>query len=317
MLPLFDEPTSFRRDALAAKLKELAGRQIFIGTSSWKYAGWLDQIYTRERYMTRGRFAQKRFEAECVAEYAETFPIVCGDFTFYQFPPEQHWKRLFATAGPNLQFAFKAPEEITVREFPTHPRYGPRAGLENPSFLNADLFRANFTDLLAPYAARVPAILFEFGTFGKRIYEDAGRFVASLDPFLAKLPTGFRYAVETRNPEFLMPEYFDCLRHHKVAHVFNAWTRMPELERQIRIRDAWTTDFFVTRALLRHGRAYEQAVERFSPYRTVQDENPGARGAIREMIRTAREQNRRAYIFVNNRLEGNAPQTIEAILEDD
>lgn len=35
------------------------------------------------------------------------------------------------------------------------------------------------------------------------------------------------------------------------------------------------------------------------------------------MIRTAREKNRRAYIFVNNRLEGNAPQTIEAILEDD
>jgi translation elongation factor EF-Tu-like GTPase len=58
-------------------------------------------------------------------------------------------------------------------------------------------------------------------------------------------------------------------------------------------------------------------VERFSPYRRVQDENPGARGAVREMIRTAREQNRRAYIFVNNRLEGNAPQTIEAILEDD
>jgi uncharacterized protein YecE (DUF72 family) len=317
MLPLFDEPPAFRRDALAAKLKELARQQIYIGTSSWKYPGWLGQIYTPDRYLSRGRFAQKRFEADCIAEYAETFPIVCGDFSFYQFPSEQYWKKLFTASGSSLRFAFKVPEEITVREFPGHPRYGPRAGANNPSFLNADLFRANFTDLLAPYQQRVAVLILEFGTFGKGVFEDAGQFVTALDPFLAKLPPGFQYSVETRNAEFLVPEYFDCLGRHGVSHVFNAWTRMPELEQQIRIRDAWTADFFVTRALLRRGRPYEEAVERYSPYEKVQDENPGARGAIRDMIRTAREQNRRAYIFVNNRLEGNAPQTIEAILEDD
>lgn len=317
MLPLFDEPPTFRRDALAAKLKELARRQIYIGTSSWKYEGWLGQIYAWERYLTRGRFARKRFESDCIAEYAETFPIVCGDFSFYQFPTEQFWKNLFTKAGPTLQFAFKVPEEITVREFPGHPRYGPRAGVENPSFLDADLLRTNFTDLLAPYPQRVAALIFEFGTFGKGVFEDVAQFVAVLDPFLASLPAGFQYSVETRNAEFLVPGYFECLRKHGVSHVFNAWTRMPELEAQIRIGNAWTADFFVTRALLRRGRPYEEAVERYSPYERVQDENPGARGAIREMIRTAREQNRRAYIFVNNRLEGNAPQTIEAILEDD
>jgi uncharacterized protein YecE (DUF72 family) len=317
MLPLFDEPPSFRRDALAAKLEALARKQIYIGTSSWKYEGWCGQIYTRERYAVRGKFARKRFEADCIAEYAETFPIVCGDFAFYQFPTEQYWRRLFTTSGPELRFAFKVPEEITVREFPSHPRYGPKAGTQNPSYLNADLFRANFTDLLAPYQPRVPVLIFEFGTFGKRIYEDAAQFVKELDPFLARLPSGFGYAVEIRNADYLAPEYFACLRHHGVAHTFNAWTRMPELHRQMRIQDAWTADFIVTRALLRFGRPYEQAVERFSPYERIQDENPDARRAIREMIRTAREQNRRAYIFVNNRLEGNAPQTIEAILEDD
>lgn len=317
MLPLFDEPPSFRRDLLAAKLKRLAAEQIYIGTSSWKYEGWCGQIYSRDRYSTRGKFAQKRFESECLCEYAETFPIVCGDFTFYQFPSPQYWNRLFVSAGPRLQFAFKAPEEITAREFPSHPRYGPRGGTANPTFLDADLFRANFTDLLAPYQSRIAALIFEFGTFPKRTYETAGAFVADLDPFLSRLPAAFQYSVEIRNPEFLMPEYFDCLRRHRVAHVFNAWTRMPELERQLRIRDAWTTEFFVTRALLRWGRSYEEAVARFAPYDHVQEENPGARRAVREMIKTAREQNRRAYIFVNNRLEGNAPQSIEAILEDE
>jgi uncharacterized protein YecE (DUF72 family) len=317
MLPLFDEPGTFKRDRLAAKLKRLAEQQIYIGTSSWKYEGWCGQIYSRERYMTRGRFAQKRFESECLNEYSEVFPVVCGDFSFYQFPSPEYWKRLFGSAGPDLLFAFKVPEDITVMEFPTHPRYGPRAGIENPSFLDADLFRANLTDLLEPYAGRVASLIFEFGTLPKRAFEDVGQFVARLDPFLARLPEGFQYSVEIRNPEFLMPEYFDCLRARGVAHVFNAWTRMPGLEEQIRIRDAWTADYFVTRALLRRGRAYEEAVEKFSPYQEVQDEYPGARDAIREMIRKAREQRRRAYIFVNNRLEGNAPGTIEAILEDD
>ncbi len=317
MLPLFDEPPTFRRDRLASRLQSLASEDVFIGTSSWKYEGWLGQIYTRERYVTRGKFAQKRFEAECLTEYAETFPVVCGDFSFYQFPSPQYWSRLFVSAGPRLQFAFKVPEEITVREFPTHPRYGPRAGAANPSFLNAELFRTAFADLLAPYRPRVPVLIFEFGAFSKRIYDDVSGFIADLDPFLDHLPAGFRYAVETRNPDYLAADYFACLRRHGVAHVFNAWSRMPELERQVSLRDAWTADFIVSRALLRRGRVYEEAVDTFSPYDHVQDVNPGARGAIRDMIRTAREQRRRAYIFVNNRLEGNAPGTIEAILEDD
>ena len=73
---LFDDPSAFDRDALAARLKDLAARHIYIGGSSWKYEGWLGQIYNRSNYLTRGRFSQKRFEAECLTEFAETFPIV-------------------------------------------------------------------------------------------------------------------------------------------------------------------------------------------------------------------------------------------------
>jgi uncharacterized protein YecE (DUF72 family) len=315
MLPLFDEPKAFNRSAFARKLRSLASEGIYIGTSSWKYEGWLGQVYTPERYMSRGRFSEKRFQAECLAEYAETFPVVCGDFSFYQFPSAAYWSRLFASSGHGLRFAFKVPEEITVREFPKHPRYGPRAGVENPSYLDAGLFRANFTDLLAPYGSRVAVLIFEFGTFARRCYEDMDGFLADLDPFLAKLPAGFRYGVETRNADYLGPRYFACLRNRGIAHVFNAWTRMPELDRQMRIADAYTADFTVTRALLRWGRPYEEAVERFSPYKEIQDENPAAREALRDTIRKAREKRRTAYIFVNNRLEGNAPTTIESILD--
>ncbi len=316
MLPLFDEAPPVNRRALAEKLRRLANENIWIGASSWKYEGWCGQIYTRERYLTRGRFARKRFEAECLAEYSETFPIVCGDFSFYQFPAPEHWRRLFESAGPALKFALKIPEEITAKEFPSHARYGPRAGTVNESFLNADLLRTSLLEPLEPYRRRVAVLIFEFGTFNKRCYEDVTQFVADLDPFLSKLPPHFRYSVEVRNPEYLIPEYFDCLRRRGVAHVFNGWTRMPELDRQIAMGDAYTADFMVLRALLRKGRTYEEAVERFSPYRQVQEENPRARKAMRELIRIARERRRAAYIFVNNRLEGNAPGTIEAVLHD-
>jgi uncharacterized protein YecE (DUF72 family) len=311
--PLFDERPPFDRERLAAKLSALAGEGIFIGTSSWKYPGWLGQIYTRERYLARGGFSTRRFETECLAEYARTFPAVGGDFSFYQFPSEQYWRRLFGPA-PGLQFALKAPEEITVKTFPEHARYGPRAGQPNPSFLDTAALNEAFLKPLEAWRGQIAVLIFEFGAFSQKSYRQPAGFLEDLDRFLAALPGGFRYSVEVRNPEFLGPAYFDCLKSHGAAHVFNAWARMPELGRQIRMPGAFTADFIVCRALLRHGRSYAEAVELFSPYEAIQDPNPEGRQAIRDLIEWSRGERRAAFIFVNNRFEGNAPGTVEAIV---
>ena len=310
-LPLFESPSSFDRAGLARRLRALAQENIWIGTSSWKYPGWLDQVYTRERYQTRGKVSQKRFEAECLAEYAETFPIVCGDFSFYQFPSPEYWQKLFASAPPGLQFALKVPEEVTAEVFPKHARYGPRAGMVNESYLNEDALAALFLEPLEPYRDRIGPLIFEFGARGASPRE----FAAKLDPFLGALPPTFRYAVEVRNREYLQPRYFEILRQHRAAHVLNAWTKMPLLSEQIAMPDAFPADFTVVRALLRQGRAYEDAVQQFTPYDQVRDENPEARDALRAVIRRMREERRATYIFVNNRLEGNAPETIRAVVE--
>lgn len=313
---LFEEPGSFDRAGLAARLRQLAAEGVWIGTSSWKYEGWIGQVYTRERYFERGRFSEKLFHSTCLAEYAETFPIVGGDFSFYQFPSAAYWRRLFASAPPSLLYAFKAPEQITVQTFPRHDRYGSQAGTKNEFFLDAKRFEAEFLQPLEPYRAQVAAIIFEFGAFSRHSYRDAGAFAADLDKFLSALPQIFRYAVEIRNPNFLVSEYFDCLRTHGVAHVFNAWTRMPELELQLRLPQAFTTDFTVCRALLRRGRSYEEAVRMFQPYDRIQDPHPEVRAALRSLIQRTRQARQTAYIFVNNRLEGNAPETIRAIVAD-
>jgi hypothetical protein len=109
----------------------LADRGIYFGTSSWKYDGWLGSIYSEDRYLTRGKFSNAKFEQDCLTEYAEVFPTVCGDLTFYQFPSEEYWAKLFSATPESFIFGFKVPEEITVSTWPKHARYGRRAGLAN------------------------------------------------------------------------------------------------------------------------------------------------------------------------------------------
>ena len=315
MGPLFDEPDAFDRDSLAEKLRALARQNIFIGGSSWKYEGWLGQIYSRERYLARGRFSKRTFEQECLREYAETFPTVCGDFAFYQFPIPEFWRRLFGAVPEGFRFAFKVPEQITCKVFPIHARYGATAGRENEAFLDSHIFEEMFLRPLLPYQAKTALLIFEFGTFNRRAFADVSEFAQRLDPFLARLPPEFRYAVEIRNPEFLDRDYFACLRAHNVAHVYNAWSKMPELRYQLAIPDSVTADFQVCRALLRHGRVYEAAVEAFAPYTHVQDPNPEARESMKVLIGRARENKEFLFLFVNNRLEGNAPTTILSLVE--
>lgn len=313
--PLFDEPGAFDRAALAARLLSYASEGIYIGGSSWKYEGWLGQIYTRGRYLTRGRFSRRVFEADCLREYAETFPTVCGDFAFYQFPGEEFWQKLFHQVPDGFRFAFKVPEPITCKVFPSHSRYGAQAGQANPEFLDGNALREKFLQPLAPHRAKTAVLIFEFGAFSRRSFASLPEFLDRLDPFLAALPSEFRYAVEIRNPEFLEKDYFACLRAHRVAHVYNAWSKMPELRYQMAIPDSATADFLVCRALLRHGRSYEDAVTLFAPYREIQDPNPEARESMRILIGRAREDKRLLLLFVNNRLEGNAPMTILSLTE--
>jgi len=312
---LFEEPGAFDRAGLASRLRSLASEGIYIGGSSWKYEGWIGQIYSRDRYLSRGRFSRQRFEAECLREYAETFPTVCGDFAFYQFPTGEFWRKLFHQTPDRFQFAFKVPEQITCKMFPSHPRYGSQAGKPNETFLNAGVLQEMFLNPLLPYKDQTALLIFEFGAFGRRSFAELPEFLDCLDPFLAALPPDFRYAVEIRNPEFLEKDYFACLRAHGVAHVYNAWSKMPELRHQMAIPDSMTADFLVSRALLRRGRSYEDAVALFAPYREVQDPNPEARESMRLLIGRAREDKRRLFLFVNNRLEGNAPLTILSLVE--
>ena len=65
---------------------------------------------------------------------------------------------------------------------------------------------------------------------------------------------------------------------------------------------------------LRKGRGYEDAVKNFEPYREIQEPNDSARDGMKEIVEQSLTRKKPAFLFVNNRLEGNAPGTIEAVV---
>jgi uncharacterized protein YecE (DUF72 family) len=137
-LPGFNHDRPPLAARLGPRLRALAAEGIYFGTSSWKYEGWLGSVYSEARYQTRNKHSKRKFEDTCLTEYAETFPTVCGDFAFYQFPTEDYWKRLFEAVPRDFVVGLKVPEDITVALWPKHARYGIRSGKENEHFLDAN-----------------------------------------------------------------------------------------------------------------------------------------------------------------------------------
>ena len=289
---------------------------LYLGTSSWKYEGWLGQIYDEQRYLARGKLSHKRFESGCLGEYAEAFPTVCVDAGYYRFPTEKYLANLCEQVPDGFRLSYKVTDEITVKKFPRLERFGDRAGTDNGNFLNAGLFIDAFLGPLSPHREKTGVLIFEFSAFYPVHFARLRDFLAALDTFLGQLPANWQYGVEVRNAKLLRPEYFDVLRAHGVAHVFNSWTKMPPVGEQMDMPGAFTADFFAARFLLRPGRAYEQAVKNFQPYRETKDPNPEARAALRSLIHrgASAPTPRPSYAFVNNRLEGNSPNTIAAAL---
>jgi len=317
-------------EALRSKIVSLAEDGVMIGTSSWKYPGWCGQIYDERRYLTHNKFSNAKFERKCLSEYAKTFSTVCVDAGYYKFPTQKYLEELCAQVPADFLFSFKVTDFITLKQFPNQPRHGSHAGKPNENFLNADLFRSMFLRPCESIREHVGMLMFEFSQFYERDFARGRDFVEALDNFFGKLPTDWQYGVEIRNKNFLQEEYFSVLSKHNVAHVFNSWTRMPSVAEQLAMEGSMSTDFTAARLLLTPGRTYTGAVESFSPYKEIKEPDQDVRAAAKQLIKTAKTMTankmnksdkdskplkKRSFVYVNNRLEGNALQTISAILE--
>jgi uncharacterized protein YecE (DUF72 family) len=284
---------------------------IRFGTSTWAYEGWQGQVYKLQ-------YVKSRFVQECLGEYCQygdgnkpLFRTVGNDATFYRPPTANQLRRYLNQIPEDFEMCFKVWEEITIPSFANQPRYGARAGQPNPRFLDAGLFNEF---VITPYReakfeSHAGPFLFEFQRHGIPAQE----FCSRLDGFFRQLPKDFRYAVELRNRGLLGPEYCQVLEAHAVAHVYNHWSYMPPLAEQHRRMERFTAPFTVIRLLTPLKMSYEAAKKRAEPYNKIVEVLPEMRRDTVALVNQAVAENRQAYVLVNNRSEGNAPLTIEAL----
>ena len=303
------------------RLKELSKKGIHIGTSSWIYEGWLGSLYRGDYSSPRAKTNKKRFEAECLVEHSQIFPTVCFDGSYYRFPDTKKLDQFRDQIADDSSMAFKVTQDITLREskdFKTKQTYS------NEGYLKPDLFEERFLRPVAEsLGEKLGPMIFEFSPFffgrghGQLDYSPL-QFVEDLHAFLDKIPKneGFMYAVEVRDPQLITFErYYDCLEHHGVAHVLNQQTWVPTIAEQIDMPGVFPAPHAVIRALVRPGVKHNEAVDEFQPYDRTQLDMPEMREAIAETARRSMATNRMLYAYVNNRTEGNAPNTIAGILD--
>lgn len=283
-----------------------------LGTSSWAYEGWQGQVYHRS-------YAKHRFSKDCLGEYAvytyrrvPLFRAVGLDHSFYRPPSVPQLAHYAAQVPDDFHICPKVWEDITIPAYADHPRYGDRAGKANPHFLDAawcdEMVLRPLREGLGLHAG---PLIFEFQRYGG----EPATFLPALDRFFSQLPQG-RYAVEIRNPFILGPRYAGILRAHGVAHVYNHWTAMPPLATQHeKLGGRFTTPLAVVRLLTPLGLTHARAVERFAPYRALAVPQPKMRADVLALIRQALDEQTPIYVLANNRAEGNAPATIQALVD--
>ena len=286
---------------------------IRFGTSTWTYEGWQGQVYKRG-------YAKSRFAQECLGEYAQykyrdepLFRTVGNDATFYRPPTANQLRRYLNQIPEDFEMCFKVWEEITIPSYAKQARYGAKAGQSNARFLDAMLFNEL---VLTPYREakfepHAGPFLFEFQRHGM----SSDEFCSRLDGFFGQLPKDFRYAVEIRNAGLLGPEYHKVLETHGISHVYSHWSYMPPLAEQSKRMGSFTAPFTVLRLLTPLKMSYEQAKKRAEPYTKIIEKLPEMRRDTVELVRQAVREERRPYVLVNNRAEGNAPLTIQALAD--
>lgn len=290
------------RDRLPAKLR--------LGTSSWTFPGWAGLVY-HQRYKD-----QRAFLRHSLGEYAQhpLMRTVGVDRGYYTPVSEEELSGYSSQLPDDFRAAMKVWQRVTMPGYPRHSRYGEDAGKENSSFLDAELFaqavhepaRAGFSQHMGPWIIEIapsPSPL------------DPTWFCEKLDAFLHAAPKDFPFAVELRNRKLLTSEYARTLQKHGASHVFNYWSRMPQIADQMHVEGLLEGALLVVRLLLPPGQRYADLKEAYAPFDRLVAPQLDMRQDVARLVRAALERDMECYVIVNNKAEGSSPLTVRALAE--
>lgn len=283
---------------------------VLLGTSTWTYEGWKGQVYNRP-------YPKSRFKQDCLAEYADyqfegerLFRTVGIDHSFYGPPSARQLAHYASLLPAGFKVCAKVWEEITVPAYPSGLRYAKKFGA-NPHFLDAEYF---IEQVLAPFGEAFEEHTGPFILEFQRTGIEPNDFLPRLDKFLSQIPSRFEYAVEVRNPAVLGAEYQSILKAHGVSHIYTHLYGIPSPEQQhAKLGETFTAPFVLMRLLTPLDKKYHDAVKAYQPYDKLVRPLPDMRRQTVDLVKKAVADQRRAYVLVNNRSEGNAPDTVKAL----
>lgn len=157
--------------------------RLLTGTSGFAYPAWKGSFYP-----------EKIRPADMLAYYAERFPAVEINATFYRMPTEDALRAWADQVPDGFTFVLKAPQRIT------HHRRLQEVGEEWSHF-------ARTAAVLGP---RLGALLVQLPPNLKCDVQRLHAFLTLVDP-------AQRVALEFRHPSWLVPEVYDVLREHAAA----------------------------------------------------------------------------------------------------
>jgi uncharacterized protein YecE (DUF72 family) len=290
--------------ALAARLP----RAVRFGTASWSYPGWAGLVYG-------GIFTPKDLSRHGLRAYA-SHPLLSAvevDRTYYDPLAATELGKLAGQVPDGFRFVAKAHEDCVLATYPPHARYGKRAGLPNPRYLDASYATdAVVGPFLEGFGPKGGAILFQFPP-GRA--DDPRAFADALFAFLSRLPKGPVYAIELRTPSLFTRAYCAAIAEAGAQHCHNAWSAMPSVIDQAKAVAPSARRPIVVRWMLRRGDQYESARDRYSPFDRLVDEDVATRGQIATLVARGHAHGVDALVVVDNKAEGSAPASIVRLAE--
>ena len=264
--------------------------QVFLGTASDRYAGWLGQIYTPEKYdgritrrmknLEKNSYVEEVLPIDSVVEYFEHFPVLEIDFTFYrlllneQGRPTTNYELLkkyqhYLKADDRL--ILKVPQAIMAQNLRQGKNF-----IQNAAYLNPEIFTRQFyepaNDILG---ANLKGFIFEQEYHRKQDRLPVEQLAEELDRFFQAIPTDRRYHLEIRTPAYLEAPVFKVLEKHGVGQIFSQWTWLPSITKQFeksggRIFNAGKE--VVIRLLTPIGMRYDETYARAYPFDKLVDD---------------------------------------------
>ena len=224
--------------------------------------------------------------------YAEHFDSVEVDSTFYACPSAKTVSGWFSKTTDSFIFSVKVPQAIT----------------HDKVLVNCDSELKQFLDTMGILGTKLGPIVFQFPFFSRNIFRDRHEFLDRLVPFLKKLPTNHKFAIELRNKNWLDDELANLLRDHRIALVLQDRSWMPNLS-ELKF-DAITADWTYIRWL---GNRKEIEAMTQTWDKVVVDRTEELSSWV-DFCYQIKKRGVTVYAYANNHYQGHGPATIQQFI---